>query len=67
VVECLGISATLPYVLLLVVSTRPTGSPGLPPGNSTTAATKWFNVHVLVPCLNESREVRSCACHHGLL
>ncbi len=57
VVECMGISAVLPYALLQVVSTRPTGSPGLPPDDGISIGEKTFNIHVLVPCYSESLDV----------
>ncbi len=58
VVECLGITAVLPYALLQVSSTRPTGSPGLPPDDGISIGDKIFNINVLVPCYSESLEVR---------
>ncbi len=57
VVECMGITAVLPYALLQVISTRPTGSKGLPPDDGISIGEKIFNINVLVPCYSESLEV----------
>ena len=54
----MGISAVIPYALLLVVSTRPTGSKGLPPDDGISVGEKVFNINVLVPCYSESLDVR---------
>jgi hypothetical protein len=57
-VEMMGVSALVPYALLLVVSTRPTGSKGLPPDDGISVGEKVFSINVLVPCYSESLEVR---------
>jgi hypothetical protein len=66
-VEMLGVSALIPYALLLVVSTRPTGSKGLPPDDGISVGEKVFNINVLVPCYSESLEVRGVAAGCGVL
>jgi hypothetical protein len=57
VVECMGISAVLPYALLQVASTRPTGSSGLPADDGISIGDKIFKINVLVPCYSEGLDV----------
>jgi hypothetical protein len=57
-VELMGISAVIPYAMLLVVGTRPTGSRGLPPDDGISVGEKVFNINVLVPCYSEDLKVR---------
>jgi hypothetical protein len=51
-VELVGVTAVLPYGLLLVLHTASAHTPGLPPDNGRwlLPPEKHFSVHVLVPC-----------------
>jgi hypothetical protein len=51
VVECMGISAMLPYAALLVVYTLSSGSKGLPKDDGQTIATKRCVLAVLASVL----------------
>eukprot|EP00879_Flechtneria_rotunda_P011197 GHRR01011695.1.p1 GENE.GHRR01011695.1~~GHRR01011695.1.p1 ORF type:complete len:695 (+),score=198.24 GHRR01011695.1:342-2426(+) len=59
VVECIGMTAVVPYAFINAVHTNPTGSPGLPADDSMTEPDKKFTVRVLVPCYKESLGVVS--------
>lgn len=70
VVECIGISAVVPYGLVNICHTHPTGSPGLPADDGTLLPDKTsallpspvelqFSMRVLVPCYAEPLSVVS--------
>jgi hypothetical protein len=79
--EFLGVTAFLPYALLLTRGMYPTGSPGLPaasedpgvgeaaavvPPSEQTPENGWYHVRVLIPCYKEPLEVVSGTVQHAL-
>ncbi|WIA20938.1 hypothetical protein OEZ85_005279 [Tetradesmus obliquus] len=59
VVEIIGLTAVVPYGMLLPFHTLSSGSKGLPvdDGRAILPPEKRFRVHILVPCYKESLEV----------
>jgi hypothetical protein len=65
VVEFIGLSAVVPYGLLLPLYTASSGSRGLPldDGRVVLPPGKRFRVHILVPCYKvRARACSRCAC-----
>ncbi|GBF89253.1 six-hairpin glycosidase [Raphidocelis subcapitata] len=57
VVECIGMTSVVPYALLNVVHTHPSGSGGLPADDGLMEPDKRFTVRVMVPCYKEPLEI----------